>query len=313
MTGRIAFLFPGQGSQYVGMGKDLAEKFASARDVFFTVDRICRKSISSLCFDGPIEDLTVTDTLQPAVIAVDLAILSVLMERGIAPYVSAGHSVGEYAALASAGVLDFPDALRLAAKRGELMHRESLVHPGGMAAVVGLNLDAVRRIVQEAGNSGVLDVANHNAADQVVITGEVEPLKRAISAVKEMKARAVPLKVSGAWHSRLMAEGVSELREFMDNTTFSPPSHRIILNATAEAETDPGKIKDMMAGQLVNPVFWYDTVQRMAAEQVDVYVEVGPKNVLSALVKKILPPDSNASIYNVQDVDSLEGFISDFV
>ena len=254
MTGRTAFLFPGQGSQYVGMGKDFAEAFSSAREVFATADRICEKSISSLCFDGPLEELTVTDTLQPAVIAVDLAILGVLKERGVEPYVSAGHSVGEYAALASAGVVDFTDALRLARKRGELMHREALAHPGGMAAVIGLDLDSVRRIVKDAGDPGVLDVANHNAAGQVVITGEEDALKRAVSAAKEMKARAVPLKVSGAWHSRLMADGVSEFREFMENITFSSPQSLMIFNATAEAESDPVKIKDMMAGQLVNPV-----------------------------------------------------------
>ncbi len=311
MTGRVAFLFPGQGSQYVGMGKDFAEKFSTARNVFSTVDRICGKSISSLCFNGPIEALTITDTLQPAVIAVDLAILGVLRERGVEPYMSAGHSVGEYAALASAGVVDFPDALRLAAKRGELMHREAMAHPGGMVAVIGLDLASVRRITEEAGEMGVLDVANHNAAEQVVITGESAALKRAVSIVKEMKARAVPLKVSGAWHSRLMADGVSEFRELMEELNFKPPQSLMIFNSTADSESDPVKIKDMMAGQLVKPVLWYDTVRRMAADGVTAYVEVGPKNVLAGLVKKILPADSNATLHNVQDIESLERFIED--
>jgi len=313
MTGKVAFLFPGQGSQYVGMGRDFAEKFSSARDVFSTVDRICGKSVSSLCFNGPIEALTITDTLQPAVIAVDLAILSVLRQRGIEPYVSAGHSVGECAALASSGVVDFSDALRLAAKRGELMHREATAHPGGMLAVIGLDLDTVRRIAEEAGEMGVLDVANHNAAEQVVITGEATALKKAGSLVKEMKGRAVPLKVSGAWHSRLMADGVSEFREFMDEINFKPPQGLMIFNATAASESDPAKIKDMMAGQLINPVLWYGSVRRMAADGVTAYVEVGPKNVLTGLVKKILPADSSATLHNVQDIESLERFIEEFI
>lgn len=311
MTGRVAFLFPGQGSQYVGMGKDFAENFSSARDVFSAVDRICGKSISSLCFSGPIEDLTITDALQPAVVAVDLAILGALQERGIEPYVSAGHSLGEYAALASAGIVGFEDALKLAAKRGELMHREAMAHPGGMVAVIGLDLESVRRIAEEAKRMDVLDVANHNAAEQVVITGEAAALKRAVSLVKEMKAKAVPLKVSGAWHSGLMAGGVSEFREMMEEIKFNPPKSLMIFNATAASEPDPAKIKDIMAGQLVKPVLWYDTISRMAADGVTAYVEVGPKNVLTGLVKKILPADSNATLYNVQDIESFEHFMED--
>jgi [acyl-carrier-protein] S-malonyltransferase len=311
MTGRVAFLFPGQGSQYVGMGKDFAENFSSARDVFSAVDRICGKSISSLCFSGPIENLTITDALQPAVVAVDLAILGALQERGMEPYVSAGHSLGEYAALASAGIVAFEDALKLAAKRGELMHREAMAHPGGMVAVIGLDLESVRHIVEEAKEKDVLDVANHNAAEQVVITGETVALKRAVSLVKERKAKAVPLKVSGAWHSGLMAGGVSEFRERMEGIKFSHPKSLMIFNATAAPESDPVKIKDTMARQLVKPVLWYDTVNRMAADGVTAYVEVGPKNVLTGLVKKILPADSNATLYNVQDIESFERFMEE--
>lgn len=310
MAAGIAFLFPGQGSQYVGMGRDLAENYSAAREIFSAVDDICAKPVSALCFDGPLEDLTVTDTLQPAVMAVDLAILALLRGHGVNAHVSAGHSVGEYAALVSAGVLEFRDALRLARKRGELMHREATAHPGGMAAVLGLDLDSVRRIVEEVQDLGVLDVGNHNAAEQVVITGEPAPLERAVSLVRECKAKAVPLKVSGAWHSRLMAGGVSELRGFMEEMTFNPPSTPVIFNATADMESDPETIKDMMAGQLVNPVLWYDTVRRMEADGITTYVEVGPKNVLTGLVRKILPADSKAELYNVQDVHGLERFLA---
>ncbi len=310
MKSRIAFLFPGQGSQYVGMGKDLAEKFSSAREIFTIADEICGKSISTLCFDGPLEDLTVTETLQPAVVAVDLAILELLRESGLNADVSAGHSVGEYAALVSAGVIDPGDAIRLAGKRGQLMHREAVAHPGGMAAVLGLDLDAVQRIVEEVQGLGVLDAGNHNAPGQVVITGEIAPLEKAVSLVRERKGKAKTLKVSGAWHSRLMAGGVAELRAFMDGVNFRSPVAPMIFNATAGTETDPETIKEMMAWQLVRPVYWYDTVKRMEAEGVDVYVEVGPKNVLANLVKKILPAGSGAAVYNVQDVPGMESLIS---
>jgi [acyl-carrier-protein] S-malonyltransferase len=191
------------------------------------------------------------------------------------------------------------------------MHREAMAHPGGMVAVIGLDLDTVRRVAEEAGEAGVLDVANHNAAEQVVITGEAAALKRAGAIVKEMKGRAVPLKVSGAWHSRLMAGGVAEFRQLMDEINFKAPESRMIFNATAASESDPMKIKDTMAGQLVNPVLWYDSVRRMAADGVTAYVEVGPKNVLTGLVKKILPADSGATLYNVQDIESLEHFMGD--
>ena len=311
MEGGIAFLFPGQGSQYVGMGRDLAEKYPEAREIFSTVDDICDRSVSALCFEGPLDALTVTDTLQPAVIAVDLAILSLIRANGVHAGVSAGHSVGECAALASAGILDFADALKLARKRGELMHREATAHPGGMAAVLGLDIDSVHRIVEEVQAYGVLDVGNHNAAEQVVITGEMEPLERAVSLVRRNGAKAVPLKVSGAWHSRLMADGITDLRDFMEGIVFRKPSSPMVFNATAETESDPEKIKDMMAGQLVRPVRWYDTVRRMAVEGVTTWVEVGPKNVLASLVRKILPADSNASIHNVQDVSGLEKFLSE--
>jgi [acyl-carrier-protein] S-malonyltransferase len=308
MSEKIAFLFPGQGSQFVGMGRDLAEHFSEAKDIFDQLDDVCSKSISKLCFEGPLEELTLTVNLQPAITAVSLASLSALRKSGIRPTVSAGHSLGEYSALASAESVSDYDALKLVMKRGELMHRESLSNPGGMAAILGMNIDDVSTIVAEAGDSGVLSVANHNTADQIVITGEQEPLSKAVEIVKEKGGKAIPLKVSGPWHSLLMGKAMDDFRQFMEGIPFSAPQTVVLFNATAESETDPEEIKGLMAKQLISPVKWYDIIQKMVSSGVDTFVEVGPKKVLTGLVKKILPRETGARIYNMADTQSLEGF-----
>lgn len=309
MSEKIAFLFPGQGSQFVGMGRDLAEQFSEAKDIFDQLDDVCNKSISKLCFEGPMEELTLTVNLQPAITAVSLASLSALRKSGIRPTVSAGHSLGEYSALASAESVSDYDALKLVMKRGELMHRESVSNPGSMAAILGMNIDDVSTIVAEAGDSGVLSVANHNTADQIVITGEQEPLSKAVEIVKEKGGKAIPLKVSGAWHSLLMGKAMDDFRQFMEGIPFSAPQTTVLFNATAESETDPEEIKGLMAKQLITPVKWYDIIQKMVSSGVDTFVEVGPKKVLTGLVKKILPRETEAKIYNIGDTQSLENFL----
>ncbi len=309
MSEKMAFLFPGQGSQSLGMGKDIIEQFPEAKRIFEQVDEICKKPISELCFEGPMDELTLTVNLQPAITAVNLACLRALNESGIRATVSAGHSLGEYAALVSAGSISEYDALRLVMKRGELMHREALENPGSMAAVVGMDIDAVSKIVAQAGVAGVLAVANHNTAEQIVITGERDPLSQAIDLIKGEGGKAIPLKVSGAWHCGLMGNAVDDFRQFMKDISFSSPETTVLFNATAEAEMDPEKIKDLMARQLISPVRWYDIVLKMLTDGVDVFVEVGPKQVLTGLVKKILPRDTEAKLYNVEDLESLKRFL----
>ncbi len=309
MSQKIAFLFPGQGSQSIGMGKDIMDRFPDAKRIFEQVDEVCNKPISKLCFEGPMEELTLTANLQPAITAVNLACLMALNKSGVRAAVSAGHSLGEYAALASAGSLSEYDALRLVGKRGELMHREAEANPGSMAAVLGMDIEAVGRIVAKAGERGVLAVANHNTAEQIVITGEKESLSQAVELVKEKGGKAIPLKVSGAWHCSLMQNAVDDFRRFMEDISFSIPETSILFNATAESETDPEKIKDLMAKQLISPVRWYDIIRNMMADGVSVFVEVGPKKVLTGLLKKILPPDTGAKVFNVEDMKSLEGFM----
>lgn len=311
MGHKIAFLFPGQGSQFVGMGRELVDPFPGVEHIFRETDRICGKPITRLCFEGPMPELTLTENCQPAITAVSLASLSVLNESGIRPSVCAGHSVGEYASMVSAGIVSEEDALRLVHKRGALMHREALANPGHMAAVIGLDMEEVLAIVAEAKADEILDVANHNTAQQIVITGQKDPVARALQLAKEKKAKAIPLKVSGAWHSGLMQGGVDEFRAFMEDIPFSPPRSEMFFNATAKGETDPLRIKDIMANQLVSPVKWYDIMRKMLDDSVDTFVEVGPKKVLVGLLKKIASPDDAISVFTVQDPKGLESVLEE--
>jgi [acyl-carrier-protein] S-malonyltransferase len=309
MAEKVAFLFPGQGSQFVGMGRDLLEPFPEARRVFERVDEICQMPISRLCFEGPMETLTLTENLQPAIAAVSLGCLEVLTACGIQPTVSAGHSLGEYAALVAAKVICSDDALRLVQKRGELMHREALANPGAMAAVVGLDLETVEEVVALAKEDEVLAVANHNTAEQVVITGQKGAVSRAAQLLKGRGGKAIPLKVSGAWHSPLMGGAVEEFRGFMDRVHFSTPKSPILLNATAEGGADPEQIKDIMARQLTSPVRWYEIVHKILSQGITTFAEIGPKRVLTGLLKKIAPAETPLSIFNLEDQTSLKTFM----
>ncbi|MBW1912965.1 MAG: ACP S-malonyltransferase [Deltaproteobacteria bacterium] len=309
MPDKTAFLFPGQGSQSVGMGHDIRNEFPEAKEIFEQVDDVCQRPISKLCFEGPMDELTLTVNLQPAVMAVNLACLTALNRSGIMSAVSAGHSLGEFSAMTSAGALTPYDALCLVNKRGELMHRESLSNPGSMVAVLGMKIDSVAEIVSQAAEKGVLAVANHNTEEQIVITGDKDALSRALEIIRGQGGKAIPLKVSGAWHCNLMGNAVNELRQFMDTVSFSRPETAILFNATAGGEDDPEKIKDIMARQLISPVRWYDIILKMMEDGVDCFVEVGPKKVLTGLLKKILPKESDTKVYNVGDLKGLKSFI----
>ncbi|OGP97022.1 MAG: [acyl-carrier-protein] S-malonyltransferase [Deltaproteobacteria bacterium RBG_19FT_COMBO_46_9] len=312
MPVKIAFLFPGQGSQYAGMGRELADRFPEAGEIFKQVDDICERPISRLCYEGPMEELTLTVNLQPAVTAVNLACLAVLNKAGVSGSVSAGHSLGEYSALTSAGVITSYDALRLVKKRGELMHREAMANPGAMAAVVGMEIEKITDIVASSVNKGVIAVANHNSAQQIVISGEKEALSYAVDLVKREGAKAIPLQVSGAWHCSLMKNAVKDFRQFMQEISFERPKTAILFNATARVEDDPEEIKDIMARQLISPVKWYDIILEMMRDGVGIFVEVGPKKVLTGLLNKIIPKEGNLKVYNVEDLRSLDVFLSSF-
>lgn len=312
MIKRIAFVFPGQGSQFVGMGKDLAEQFPAAEEIFEQVDEICQRPISKLCFEGSIDELTITDNLQPAITAVSLACLTALNQSGIKAWVSAGHSLGEYAALVSAGVVNNYDALRLVHKRGALMHREALANPGEMVAVIGLDIKAVNEIINETKGNDILAIANHNTEEQIVLTGEKEPIARATQLVKDRTGRAITLNVSGAWHCDLMKGAVDEFAQFIKDIPFNKPQSAMLFNATAKTEDDSEKIKHIMAQQLISPVKWYDIIRTMLKGGVNNFVEVGPKKVLSGMLKKTLSGNKGIRVHSVQDAKSLQKFLDNF-
>jgi len=303
---RTAFLFPGQGSQYVGMGQDFSETWSWARDIFALADDITGKPITSLCFNGPLEELTLTVNLQPAITAVNLVCFKALVDQGIKPQAAAGHSLGEYSALAAAGVISIEDALKLVNIRGELMQREANKKPGAMQAVIGLDIEKLTAITAMAGKRGVVVVANHNTAEQIVITGEAEAVAEAGEMARAEGARAVPLNVSGAWHSPLMAAAAEEFTETIQAVKFSAPSCQVYLNVTGAVEADPDKIKAIMTRQIVSPVKWHDTIKNMLAQDVDSFIEVGPGKVLAGLNRKNVPKESPARTLNIQDKPGLD-------
>ncbi len=308
MTKKVAFLFPGQGSQVVGMGQDLYQEYDFVREIFDMVDEVTKTHISKLCFNGPMEELTLTVNLQPAMTAVNLACLAALEKEGIQPHMTAGHSLGEYSALRAAGVVNPEDTCKLVFKRGHLMHREATKHEGAMQAIVGLGIDEVREIVEAAQEKGVIAVANHNTAEQIVITGSPDAVEAAGEAAKAKGVKAIPLKVSGAWHSELIRGAEEEFTAFLGETPFNEPQHPVLFNVTAAPESDPDKIKELMARQLCSPVRWYDSMCKMQEEGIEVFAEVGPKRVLTGMLRKIIPDTYEHEAHNVDSMKGLETF-----
>ncbi len=307
----IIFLFPGQGSQIVGMGQDLHQEFEIAREIFDMADELARLNITRLCFKGPLDELTKTINLQPAVTAVNLACLAILEKEGINARISAGHSLGEYTALYSAKVLSKPDTLRAVFKRGQLMDREANRYKGAMAAIIGIPIKTVEKCVFQAHETGTVTVANYNAEKQIVIAGTPEAVEQAGQFAAEMGGRAISLKVSGAWHSDLIRGAFEEFESFLQEIEFNPPQGRVYQNITADYTKDPSEIKDLMARQLCSPVRWYETIQTiLAQEEPEIFVEVGPGRVLTGLLKKILPKKHPAQVFNINNLKSLEKFLN---
>ncbi len=308
---RIAFLFPGQGSQSVGMGLEFYQQYEIVREIFDMAEEISKIPLSRLCFQGPMEDLTMTVNLQPAITAVNLACLSLIRKQGIAADFCAGHSLGEYGALCAAEAFSETDCIRLVCKRGELMHRESLKYKGAMSAIIGLSIDKVNALVSQAQRKGVVSVANHNADTQIVITGSPEGVKELSTIASAQGAKNIPLKVSGAWHSQLMSGAEEEFGDFLKSVPFEKTKSKVIHNVTADSIGSPEQIREILKKQLCSPVRWYDSMMRLIRENTEVYVEVGPGKVLTGLVKKTLPKNSDAKVFSVSDMKSMEQFFKE--
>jgi [acyl-carrier-protein] S-malonyltransferase len=308
---KTAILFPGQGSQSVGMGLDFYQEYDSVREIFDMAEEITKINISKLCFKGPFDELTQTVNLQPAVTTVNLACFSALDKEGAGSDICAGHSLGEYSALHASDIISKEDTIRLVFKRGELMHREATRYKGAMYAIIGLPINIVQELVAEVQREGIVAVANHNTEQQIVITGAPDMVKKVSALVSSQGAKAIPLKVSGAWHSELIKGAQDEFRDVIESMHFNTPGCPVVFNVTANYAEDPNEIKSIMARQLCSPVKWYDSVCKLMADNVEVFVEVGPGNVLTGLIKKILPKDYPCKIYTVNSMKQLERFLKE--
>jgi len=305
---KTALLFAGQGAQFVGMGRDLAEAFPAAREVFETADRVLGFGLARLAFEGPAEELDLTENCQPAVLAMGLACLRVLESSGKLPpiFAAAGLSLGEYGAHVAAGSIGAEDALRLVRRRGELMRDAGRERPGGMASVLGLSRELVEEACREAAAAGFVAPANFNSPGQVVISGEPAALERAGELARSKGAkRVVPLRVSGAFHTPLMASAREGLAKELAAINIRTCAFPVAANATGDYVREPGEIARALLDQLTGAVLFEDCVRRLVSDGVGRFLELGPGKVLAGLVKRIEP---SAEVVSLGTAEALKSF-----
>lgn len=303
---KIAFIFPGQGAQSVGMGKDIYENYESAKNVFNTADKVLGKSISGICFNGPEEDLKLTVNTQPAIVTTSIALLEALKsELDITPDYTAGHSLGEYCAMYTAGVMDLETTLKLIQKRADLMGQTK---GGTMAAVLNATDEQLKAGLEAGSKEGYVDVANYNSPVQVVITGDENAVKAASDyLLANGVRRVVPLAVSGAFHSKYMENAGANFDEYLAEFNLNDAKLPVYTNVDANETISASEFKSKMSRQIYSSVHWTQTIQKMIANGVDTFVEIGPGKVLAGLNKKI---SMDITTYNVYDKESLENTVN---
>ena len=301
---QTAFIFPGQGSQYIGMGKELHENFAVARQVFEEADDALHFSISALCFQGPPDQLKLTENTQPAILATSVAALRVLQtEHGITPKLTAGHSLGEYSALVASGAFDLSEAIQIVRLRGKFMQEAVPVGEGAMAAILGMERDEIEKLCEEISEGDVISPANFNCPGQIVVAGHTKAVHRAVDKAEERGKRAILLPVSAPFHSPLMKPAGSRLERELEKITVGDLTIPVVTNVEAEINTSKARVKDLLVAQMFHPVRWEESMRRMVQEGIERVIEIGPGKVLSGLMRRI---EGGVETKNLEDVQTLK-------
>ncbi len=310
---KIAFVFPGQGAQYVGMGKDLYESNERARQIFDKANEVLHMDLKSILFEGPEEELTKTENTQPAILTLSIALLEALKEKiDIKCDACAGLSLGEYSALVTSGVLDFEDAVKLVKKRGKYMQEAVPQGVGTMAAILGLDREILADVLKDASSEGIVEAANFNSPGQIVLSGEVKAVEKAVALCKERGAKkAVLLKVSAPFHSSMLLKAGENLEKELENVTFKSLQVPVVTNVTGDYVKNED-IKDFLVKQVSSSVLWEDSIERMIQDGFDTFIEIGPGKTLKAFIKKIASKvKADVNIYNIENIETLEVFIKE--